>query len=433
MSISVARRYFRRLLGCAVATLLAAPLFAQAPAAPLSVLRVRLESPAKMKAGAPVKARTVDPLYSANRLLVPVGTEVTGVVQKVVPASRAIRMNARLRGDFTPLHVAQIHFTSITLANGATVPLASDAASEGSAVVRFHSAGSSAHQSLIHQAWTDLKTQERDTIHTVTAPGKADRLKQYVYSQLPYHPESIRPGLEFDVRLLQMPNVPPSALLAASAAAANESLTGSAVLHARLLTPLSSRTARRSTSVVAVVTEPLLNAQKKIEIPQGALLRGTVLQARAAKRWGRNGQLRFSFAQIVFPKGAHQKIEGTPSAVDGGVRTPLQLDSEGGVEAKTNKSIIAPLVLGLLSTSALHEDENGLGQGAVSSNGFALIGRIAALSSGSRIVGGTIGAVATARTVYTRFFAHGRDVVFPKDTRIEVEVDPVRAPQLHGF
>jgi hypothetical protein len=45
-------------------------------------------------------------------------------------------------------------------------------------------------------------------------------------------------------------------------------------------------------------------------------------------------------------------------------------------------------------------------------------------------VGGIIGAYGTARTTYTRFIQHGSDVSFPKNTRIEIEVDPITSKVL---
>ena len=73
----------------------------------------------------------------------------------------------------------------------------------------------------------------------------------------------------------------------------------------------------------------------------------------------------------------------------------------------------------------MHEDEDGLAHAATSSNGFALVGRALAISTGSNYVGGVIGAYGAARTEYSRFIAHGSDVSFPKNTRIEIEVDSI--------
>jgi len=78
--------------------------------------------------------------------------------------------------------------------------------------------------------------------------------------------------------------------------------------------------------------------------------------------------------------------------------------------------------MGLLAASALHEDEASMGHAATASNGFGLIGRVAATASGSKTVGGVIGGISAARAIYSRFIAHGHEVSFPRNSEIEVEV-----------
>ena len=92
--------------------------------------------------------------------------------------------------------------------------------------------------------------------------------------------------------------------------------------------------------------------------------------------------------------------------------------------------MMAPLMLGLLATSALTSDESTLANTSVSSNGFAIIGRALAIGTKSHYVGGSIGMVATSRSVYTRWLAHGKSVHFSDDTEVQLEVSPERAHRL---
>jgi hypothetical protein len=109
----------------------------------------------------------------------------------------------------------------------------------------------------------------------------------------------------------------------------------------------------------------------------------------------------------------------------------IQLDNEGGAKPQSNRSFLVPLSLGLLATSALTEDEASVAHAAASSNGFGLIGRVIAISTGSNIVGGTLGAISTGRAVYSHFLANGKDVVFPHNTEIEVDLGPAAQPMAH--
>jgi hypothetical protein len=391
-------------------------------------LRVELDTPAKIKLGTAVRAHTVEPLYDSNQVVIPAGTVLFGKVSAVSPVSKSKRASAISHGDFTPLHEAAIQFNGLRLQNGSRVAISTSPAEESSQVVRFQSSHTK-RPSLFRQAWNAAIAQKNQTITTVTAPGKLDRLKKYMFSQLPWHPEAIEAGSQYDVALLSpIPLIEQRELAGPmpKAAPKNEKLDQAAYLHARLQEELTSKTGKQGDLISAVVTQPVTDAKGEIEIPQGAVLRGRVLRARAAKKWGQNGALRFTFNQVDFPQGAQQQVSGVPAAVDGSRNRSLKLDSEGGVEPDTKKGVMLPLALGLLAASAFTNDEDGgMGRSAVASNGFGLITRIIAISSGSKTVGGVVAMIDAGRTVYTRFIAHGRDVVFAKNSQVEVEVGPI--------
>ena len=426
--------FFRSFIAFAcLASLLALifPRFAQSQektGAGSRTLRVELDTPAKVKLGTAVRAHTVEPLYDSNQLVIPAGTVLFGKVSAVTPVSKGKRANAMSHGDFTPLHEASIQFNGLRLQNGSQLPILTSPARESSAIVRFQSSHPK-RPSLFRQAWNVLIAQKDQAITTVTAPGKVDRLKKYMFTQLPWHPEIVEAGSQYDVALLTpLPTIERRefAQPMPKATPKDRTLDQSAYLHARLQEELSSKTGKRGDLVSAVVTQPVLSSEGQIEIPQGAILRGRVLRAHAAEKWGKNGALRFTFNQVDFPQGARQQVSGVPAAVDGSKNRSLKLDSEGGVEPDTKKGVMLPLALGLLAVSAFTQDEDGgMGRSAVASNGFGLITRIVAISTGSRAVGGVIGMIDTGRTVYTRFIARGRDVVFPRNSQVEVEVGPI--------
>jgi hypothetical protein len=92
--------------------------------------------------------------------------------------------------------------------------------------------------------------------------------------------------------------------------------------------------------------------------------------------------------------------------------------------------VIVPLLLTMLAGRALDEDGNLTLQTGVASNGFGLVGRIIGIAAGDRNLAAGIGYYAAALSVYDNFIQRGRDVVFPKDTRVEIETTPLRAPIL---
>ncbi len=270
---------------------------------------------------------------------------------------------------------------------------------------------------------------------TVTAPQKWERLQRYLWSQMPYHPQYVGEGTQYEMALtsdLQLPAAlsPSQAENKTDPPTEPKPLKQLVSVHSRLQTDLNSANAKAGDPVEAIVTQPLFDSQNVLIIPQNSILHGKVLHATAAGRWGRNGRLRFSFNQVTLPNGFQQEIEATPTAIESGPDAKLQIDSEGGATPQTNRSIAAPLIMGIMSTSAIGDNDGPLGSPAVASNGFALVGRMAAIGIGSRYVGGAIGAFGTGRTIYTRFLAHGKNTHFGNDTEVMLEMSPARAHQM---
>jgi len=393
------------------------------PAEP-AILRVQLDSNAKIKLGTAISAYTVEPLYRANLLVVPTGTRVTGKITEVMPPERKRRLAAASRGDFSPTHDAQLQFDTLVFPGGVEVPLASAPAEKSNEVIRFRSTNGK-RPSFVQGVWADLVDQKNAALSTVTAPNKADRFKRYVYDQLPWRPESLRSGAHYDVLLREVPGSTPihSAISIPPAVPKRGSPEkGVLVVRARLQTELNSSNTKENETVRAFTTEPAEDSQNHIDIPQGAILEGSVLRMRRAKSFGRNGALRFDFTRILLPGVSPQTINGTPGAMDGPAGQSLRVDAEGGVEPDSNRGIVAPLAMSLLAASALHDDEAPLAHAASAANGFGLAFRVMAIITRSRTFGGVVGGVAAARTIYSRFLAHGHDVKFPRNSEIELEL-----------
>lgn len=383
-----------------------------------------MERETKIKQGAQVSARTVDDFYVNDELVVPKDTLVVGKIDRVTPVSRRTRMNAISRGDFTPLHDPEITFTALRFNDGREVPLSTDTATVSSETVRFVARGTK-HASLFRQAWMNLMGRKDEAVKVVKAPGKKDRIEEYLYSQLPWHPQEIEDGTVFELHLRQPIAVTP---MTDRQVSPEKGISENAEIKARLITPLDSRTAKNGDVVAAVVSSPELDANHRISIPQGSMLYGHVVNARGARKFGRNGALRFAFEKLQLPEGFEQQVNGVAQGIDSARGRELAIDSEGGVQPPSNKSVIAPLALTLLSASALREDEAPMGHAAASSNGFGMAARIVAITTKSNVFGGVVGGISAARMVYSRFIAHGKDVQFARGTGIEVDLGTAHTP-----
>ena len=414
----------------------ASPAAPQRPVLPAGTsLQVEIIRHYPMKAGEAVEGQLVHPIYFQGRLVLPKDTILHGTVTSLQPDSKN-RWHGRLRGDFTPFHTAQVQFDELMLPSG---PLAftTTGATTGATVLHLSAPGATPKQSLVAREWASAKTQMHDRIAFFTAPGRKDRALQILYHQLPYHPERIpaHTAWSFELNaplpLPDRPTFPPEAAPSAPVAGGPETWAVNALLTAEV----TSATAKSGDPVQALVVEPVFDKDLQLVVPQGSVLMGRVTSAKSARSLGRNGRLRFTFQQVRFPAGTgpaapDRPVEGalagaTPEGTQG-----LSLDAEGTIKPKSESSVIAPLLLTALAGRALDNDGNLTVQTGVASNGFGLVGRIVGIVAGNRSLAAGLGYYAAALSLYENFLHKGRDVIFPKDTRIEIETTPLRAPIL---
>jgi hypothetical protein len=160
-----------------------------------------------------------------------------------------------------------------------------------------------------------------------------------------------------------------------------------------------------------------------------------VSQVQPAQRLKKNGQLRIRFQELIQPDGIQEKVEATLEGVQSGKDANVKLDSEGGAEATTPKTrylaTALSLTLAAASVSSGNSDvDNGVAhtrgntgaQVAGGVNGFKLVGMALGLAVHSRALGYTMGAYGAGMSVYSRFIARGHEVVFPKNTAMEIGI-----------
>jgi hypothetical protein len=394
-----------------------------------TLLRVEVTYRARLRKGSVMQGRLLEPIYAEDRLLIPSGALLQGKIVAVRPAAHGKRLDAKFHGDFTPLAEPVIQWTGLTRGDGEHFSLLAESTSGAGGTLYFRTAPA-AHVSMFRRAWNTFTGQTNSALTSVKAPKKGERLQRYFWSQMPLHPQYLEEGTQYEMSLSEDLLLPAGLAPAEIAPAAQKFLPEQVSVHSRLLGDINSATAKPGDPVDAVVTQPVLDSQNQLIVPQNSILHGRVVRATASRKWGHDGTLRFTFDQVSLPSGLRQEVEATPTAVESNASNRLVIDREGGVAPQAQRGVAAPLVTGLLSASAIGDDDGGLGKAAVSSNGFAIVGHVVALSTGSRYVGGAIGAVGTGRTIYTRFLAHGKDTHFGPDTEVVVEMTPARAHRM---
>ncbi|MGO9083633.1 MAG: hypothetical protein ACLQBK_00265 [Candidatus Sulfotelmatobacter sp.] len=319
-------------------------------------------------------------------------------------------------------------------ADGQHTPLQTVASPAPDGVLRFVSANektqkknrvedaaskkASATRQQIRQQWSDLQKQ----IHE---PGKMHKLKRIALTQLPVHPQYLDAGMTFNADLVQPLDFGTEALKPEALTDIGAPPPDGSVVHARLVTPLSSSTAKQGDPVEALITAPLVVSDRLI-LPEGSVIKGSVLQAQPARRLGHNGQLRILFHQVAPPNGPEQKVETNLEAVAVANDEHLKLDAEGGAQVTTPRTryLTTGIQVMLAATQAAPDRDAGQGNPSVGeagssaangASGFRFVGMIVGLAAHSRAVSAGFGSYGAAMSIYYHFLARGRDVVYPNE------------------
>lgn len=417
------------------ATVLQAPAPPQTPTLPEGTsLQVEIDRHFPMKAGEAIEGSLMHPIYWNGKLAVPAHTLLHGHVV-ALESNKKVRLQARLRGDFTPYHTPEVRFDELMLPGG-PLSITAAVAADGAPVLRLSAPGATPKRSFIAARWQQAKLQLHDRIAFFTAPGIGDRALQMVYHQLPYHPERIEANtawsfeLAAPVELRELPAIPIGTGAGPAPVALSQGAPEVWSIHAELTAGLTSAVARPGDPVEALVVEPVYDKDRQLVVPQGAMLIGKVTTAEAARTLGRNGKLRFIFQQVRMPAGATRPVEGSLAGASVDKSQDLSLDAEGTVTPRNKSSAVAPLLLTMLAGRALDTDGNMTVNNGVASNGFGLVGRVVGVVAGDPNLAAGLGYYAAGLSIYDNFLHSGRDVVFPKDTRIEIQTTPLHAPIL---
>lgn len=191
------------------------------------------------------------------------------------------------------------------------------------------------------------------------------------------------------------------------------------------MAPLSSATAHQGDAVEAIISRPLFEDGRLI-LPQGSVLQGSVIQVHPARHPGRNGELRLVFHQLRLADGVQQKVEASLAGVEAAKADHMRLDSEGGAHAAASNArfLTTTVAVGLGAFSMIGDSGGGdVGHStAGGAGGYKVIGIAMGLTIRSQPLGMAMGAFGASRSIYANFVARGHDVVFPKNTAMEIGI-----------
>jgi len=419
-------------------------------------LRVALATDTTVKkVGQTVTGTLVEPVYAYDRIVLPAGTTVEGRITKLDNPSKLNRAQTMGSGDFSPHHIVELRFEAV-IRDGERVPIDTIAKNETVHPTRqvAKDAPADPNPGVVARAKQEVKAeaaaaidsakhQAAGALSAVKDPGRMHRLKEWAVSKSPYHPQVLRQGTVYDAELqapitfgaaTTLPTAPDGTLPAPAS-----------ILHAQLATALDSATTPRGTRLEAVVSEPVFAEDGRLILPEGSRLTGEVTFAQPAKKFHRNGQLRFLFERVELPSQESMQMLASLHAIDVSGDDHVMLDDEGGAAMQNSKTRFVEPALALLAlrgsmnqgeggerfaggesgvraTSASGGGGNYLARGVGGVIGFGLIG--AGLSQVSRPLGIAFGVLGAARSVYKNILGKGQELRFHADTPIQLQLAP---------
>lgn len=385
------------------------------------------------KTGQAIEGHVVEPVYAFDKLVIPVGTKVTGQITQIESVSAGKRTQAALDANFTPARKVEVEFTEITLPSGKLLPVHTKVTPGSGNVVEFVSAADE-HQGnkakdvaaeRTREAKQQVKQEWESAMEQVKEPDKMHRFKRFALDQLPAHPQYLDPGTVYFAELQEPIDFGTETLTPDLAASLGTPPPDGSVVQARLMTSLSSATAHQGDPVEAILSRPLFDGDHLI-VPQGSLLQGTVIQVQPARHPGRNGQLRIAFHELRLDTGVETKVQATLAGVEAQKEQNLKLDSEGGARSTSSNTrfLTTGVVVALASFASIGDSGGGdiAHSTAGGAAGYKLIGIAVGLATRSQPVGMAFGIFGATRSIYTNFIARGHEVVFPKNTAMAITV-----------
>jgi hypothetical protein len=306
-------------------------------------------------------------------------------------------------------------------------------------VIRFVTAAENRRNKGVKDALTEKEGQAKQearkqfdsTMQQVKEPGKLHRMKRYAVAQLPVHPQYIEAGTVYFAELGKQLEFGSEPLTPEVAASLNSEIPEGTTVHAELTTPLNSASTLKGAEVGAVLSRPLMNEGKLI-LPQGSVLKGSVVQAQPARHWKRNGQLRFVFRDLLSPNGIESKVEAMLQGIQSGTADNLQLDAEGGAATKTSRTRYLRSGIAVSLAAATHENET-FNRAEGGAGGFKVVGIVFGAAVHSQPLAIAMGALGASRSIYNNFIARGTEVNFAKHTTMEIAVDTRGSARENGI
>ncbi len=320
---------------------------------PGTVLRMELSGPvnvAHLKPGSEIVGQLVRPVYVYDRALIPAGSQVHAVVEKVEKQKAAEKKGFMERVDTVRslglnrhnFYEVSLRTATVQLPSGAQVPID----------LRFIRGGQEVRLQANDQGQMKVGGSTGKAL-AQHAPGvsQVTRIKRGKHQVREYqHPvATLEVERAAQLQLPAQPEVP---------RAATQPVTIPEGTHADflLLTELRASEHKQGDTFQARLLEPIFQSDGQLLMPEGSVLDGHIAKLERPRRLSRAASMYLVFDRLTVPGGDSQKVAASLAAADVGKKAPLNMDPEGGLHGKGGaKSLAKRAVLGAVSQRAADE------------------------------------------------------------------------------
>jgi hypothetical protein len=383
-----------------------------------------------------VHGQVIEAVYAFDQVVIPAGSVATGRVARIEPVPAKRRVLSYTNGDFSPAHEYEVVFDTVTLPDGKQINIETTASLGAAEVVHLvsHPEEQEKKKNAAARAIDGAEQDAKDTVHQavyqVRSPGRLERLKRFLVARLPYRRQYLEPGTHFNASLRAPLDFGMTMRTSEQLALLGTAPPPESLMHARLLLEVSSATATRGVPVVAVLTQPVYSPDRRLILPAESLLIGEVIQAQPARKLRRNGSLRVIFAHIETAGGKVQPVQGSLEGIEVDRAAHMNLDEEGGAHTTNSKTryLSTGFAIAMAAVASRPDVERGaadpggdpLVRAGAGGSGFGLAGGLISFAAKSTPLSIAFSVYGASSSVYANFLARGREVVFPKDTPLEI-------------
>jgi hypothetical protein len=318
-----------------------------------AILRMELSGPVNvshLKPGSELEGQLVRPVYVYDRALIPAGSQVHAVVDKVEKERAAQKKGFAERLETVRslgmnhhnFYEVSLRTATVKLPSGAELPMDLRFV-RGGEEVRLQ-ANDEGQMKVGGTTGKDLAQHAPGVARVATIKHGKNQVQQY------RHPVATL-AVERAARL-ELPAQPEIPRVTARPVTIPEGT------HAEflLLTELRASESNQGDTFQARLVEPIFQPDGHLLVPEGSLLDGHIARLVQPRRMSRAASMYLVFDRLTEPGGEAQKVAASLAGADVGKKAPVNMDPEGGLHGKGGaKSLAKRAAVGIASQQVADE------------------------------------------------------------------------------